>query len=90
VRCTLFVDGLTSVDAPEHVRALFEPYGVVTDARVITLGMDSRIAYVTMAMETEARAAILQLNGQSVQGRVLQVSWSLLIDPNGDNAETAA
>ncbi|MGH7233658.1 MAG: RNA recognition motif domain-containing protein [Nitrospiraceae bacterium] len=90
MRCTLFVDGLRSIDVPEHVRALFEPFGVVTDARVITLGMDSRFGYVTMGSETEARAAILQLNGRSVQGRRLRVSWSLLIDPDGDTPKTAA
>jgi RNA recognition motif-containing protein len=64
--------GATSAD----LEALFAPFGVVEAVQVITDPVTRRskgLAFVEMASEQEAEAAIAGLNGKQVGGRALRV-----------------
>jgi RNA recognition motif-containing protein len=73
----LFVGGLpyavTSEDLTEH----FARCGTVVSATVVAdrvTGQSRGFGFVEMSTETEAQAAIAQLNGQTLQGRRLTVN----------------
>jgi RNA recognition motif-containing protein len=61
----------------ETVRELFAPHGEVVEVRVVTdqyTGRPKGFAFVDMAREEAAATAIVELNGQSVDGRQLKVA----------------
>jgi len=73
----IFVGNLSFDSTEEAVRGLFERYGVVNSARIMTdreTGRSRGFAFVEMANETEADQAITALNGYSMDGRTLNVN----------------
>lgn len=61
----------------DELRSLFEEFGVVTSARVITdkrTGRSRGFGFVEMPHQAEAERAIAELNGKEVAGRRLRVS----------------
>ena len=61
----------------DRLRELFEAYGEVVSVNIITdrdTGRPRGFAFVEMASEEEANAAIEALDGQDVDGRALKVN----------------
>jgi RNA recognition motif-containing protein len=73
----IFVGNLAFSSTEEAVRALFERYGQVNSARIMTdreTGRSRGFAFVEMENEGEADQAISALNGYTVEGRALNVN----------------
>ena len=73
----IFVGNLDYNATEESVRSLFERYGAVTSARIMTdreTGRSRGFAFVEMENETEADQAISALNGYKLDGRALNVN----------------
>ena len=73
----LFVGGL-SWDTDDHsLTQAFQPFGEVKDAKVITdrdTGRSRGFAFVEMANDADAQAAIQAMDGTSLDGRDLKVN----------------
>jgi RNA recognition motif-containing protein len=73
----IFVGNLDFNATEESVRSLFERYGQVNSARIMTdrdTGRSRGFAFVEMENETEADQAIAALNGYTMDGRALNVN----------------
>jgi RNA recognition motif-containing protein len=73
----LYVGNMSFNTTQQRLQELFEAYGEVTSVNVITdraSGRPRGFAFVEMATEEAARAAIAALNGQDVDGRELTVN----------------
>jgi cold-inducible RNA-binding protein len=73
----IFVGNLNFNSTEENVRSLFERYGQVNSARIMTdrdTGRSRGFAFVEMENETEADQAINALNGFQMEGRALNVN----------------
>ena len=73
----IFVGNLNYEATEDSVRALFERYGKVTSARIMTdreTGRSRGFAFVEMENESGADQAISALNGYSMDGRALNVN----------------
>lgn len=61
----------------ENLNEIFESYGAVLSAKVITdreTGRSKGFGFVEMETEDQAHEAINKLNGQEVQGRTITVA----------------
>lgn len=75
----LFVAKLPQNVTSERLKAMFESYGGVLDAKVITdrdTGMSKCYGFVEMATEEAAREAIERLNGTEMDGKEVLVKES--------------
>ncbi len=75
----LFVAKLPQNVTSERLKAMFETYGAVLDAKVITdrdTGMSKCYGFVDMDSEDGARAAIENLNGVEMEGKEVLVKES--------------
>ena len=73
----IFVGNLAFSCTEETVRSLFERYGQVNSARIMTdreTGRSRGFAFVEMENEGEADQAISALNGYTLDGRALNVN----------------
>ena len=73
----IYVTNLTYTTTEEELRQLFEPYGIVESARIITdrdTGRSRGFGFVEMPDAAEAQEAIDGLHGTSVGGRTLTVT----------------
>src|SRR5437016_12473038 len=73
----IFVGNLPFSVTEESVRGLFERYGQVNSARIMTdreTGRSRGFAFVEMENEGEADQAITALNGYTLDGRALNVN----------------
>ena len=73
----IFVGNLDFHATEESLRSLFERYGAVNSARIMTdrdTGRSRGFAFVEMANEGEADQAIAALNGYTLDGRALNVN----------------
>ena len=73
----LFVGGLSWGTKDEQLKAAFETFGTVAEAKVILdneTGRSRGFGFVTMSNTDEAEEVVRQLNGQDVDGRVLRVN----------------
>ena len=73
----IFVGNLKFTASEESVRSLFEQYGAVNSARIMTdreTGRSRGFAFVEMENENEAEQAISALNGYMLDGRALNVN----------------
>ncbi len=73
----LYVGNLSYQMTSSELQSLFAEYGTVTSAQVIEdreTGRSKGFAFVEMASDQEAQAAINGLNGQQNQGRPLTVN----------------
>jgi RNA recognition motif. len=74
---SIYVGNLPWSTTPEDLRALFEPYGQVENARIITdreTGRSRGFGFVDMADEEAGRRAIAELHNQEYGGRPLTVN----------------
>ena len=75
----LFVGNLSFDTTENDLQDLFEKFGPVTDVNLVTDRMSGRsrgFAFVTMATDEGAKAAIAGLASQSLHGRDLKVNES--------------
>lgn len=73
----VFVGGLSWNTNDQGLRTAFEPYGTVTDAKVISdrdTGRSRGFGFVTFADSSQASAAIGKMNGRELDGRTLNVN----------------
>jgi len=73
----LFIGNLDYSIREQQLRELFEPYGEVTSAKVITDKMSGRskgYGFVEMSNDAEGEQAINALNGQMVKNRNISVT----------------
>jgi RNA recognition motif-containing protein len=73
----IFVGNLSFRATEESVKELFERYGAVTSARIMTdreTGRSRGFAFVEMSNSEEADKAIAALNGYTMEGRALNVN----------------
>jgi cold-inducible RNA-binding protein len=73
----IFVGNLSFSSTEESIRSMFERYGAVNSARIMTdrdTGRSRGFAFVEMENETEADQAITALNGSTVDGRAINVN----------------
>jgi len=73
----LFVGSLPFDISDEKLKELFEPFGTVEEAKVITDRETRRsrgFGFVTMSNADEAREAIKQMNGSNVGNRTIVVN----------------
>jgi cold-inducible RNA-binding protein len=72
----IFVGNLSYSTNEDALRTLFEQHGEVTSVRMVTdrqTGRPRGFAFVEMANDEEARAAITAINGTDLDGRALKV-----------------
>jgi RNA recognition motif-containing protein len=73
----LYVSNLGFQTSDNDLRKLFEAFGQVSSAKVITdreTGRSRGFGFVEMESNTDANAAMTKLNGKEVDGRTLSVS----------------
>ena len=73
----IYVNNFPFTTTEEELRHLFEPYGTVETARIVTdrdTGRPRGFGFVEMPHATEAQAAIEGLNGTSLGGRTLTIN----------------
>ena len=73
----LFVGGLSWNTTDTILRQAFERFGPVTEAKVVLdreTGRSRGFAFVDMASEDDAKAAIAALDGVELEGRPLRVN----------------
>jgi RNA recognition motif-containing protein len=73
----IYVNNFPFTTTEEELRHLFEPYGTVETARIVTdrdTGRPRGFGFVEMPNATEAQAALEGLNGTALGGRTLTVN----------------
>ena len=73
----IYVGNLSYSVTGEQLRALFEDFGEVSSANLITdkySGQSKGFGFVEMEKQAEAEDAIKQLNGQAIDGRNINVN----------------
>ena len=73
----LFVGGLSWSTTDDRLKKAFEDYGTVRDAKVITdhdTGRSRGFGFITFSEAAGARSAIREMNGASLDGRLIRVS----------------
>ncbi len=84
----IYVGGLSYTTDSEGLRALFATKGTVSDSSIVedrTTGQSRGFGFVEMPDAAEARAAITQLNGHSLDGRSLLVNEAKPREDSGRN-----
>jgi RNA recognition motif-containing protein len=82
----LFVGGLSWDTSDQSLRAAFERYGDVTDAKVITdrdSGRSRGFGFVTLAEASAATEAMSQMDGADLDGRTIRVNEANERPPRG-------
>ena len=73
----MYVSNLSFHTTDDSLRELFEKFGAVSSAKVITdreTGRSRGFGFVEMSAETEAKEAIQGLNNKEVEGRAMSVT----------------
>ena len=73
----MYVSNLSFHTADDDLKKLFEPFGAVSSAKVITdreTGRSRGFGFVEMGVDDDAQNAIKGLNGKDIEGRALSVS----------------
>ena len=73
----LFVGGLNWKTTDDGLRVAFEPFGDVTEAKVILdreTGRSRGFGFVTFSDDAAAATAINEMNGKELEGRAIQVN----------------
>ncbi|MGE5385259.1 MAG: RNA recognition motif domain-containing protein [Betaproteobacteria bacterium] len=85
----LYVGNLGYSVSKTDLEQMFAACGTVSSAQVITdrdTGSSKGFAFVEMGSDSEAQAAIAQLNGKSVEGRNMVVNEARPQEPRGGGA----
>ena len=73
----IFVGNMSFSMTEQTLRSLFEPYGAVERANIVTdrdSGQPRGFAFVEMSNDADAAKAINALHGRDVEGRTLNIS----------------
>ena len=73
----LYVSNLSFHTADDDLRKLFEQFGAVSSAKIITdreTGRSRGFGFVEMSSDTEANAAMKGLNNKEIEGRAMSVT----------------
>ena len=73
----MYVSNLGFHTADDDLRKLFEPFGSVSSAKVITdrdTGKSRGFGFVEMESDNDAREAMKALNNEEIEGRSISVS----------------
>jgi RNA recognition motif-containing protein len=73
----MYVSNLSFHTAEDDLRQLFEKYGAVSSAKIITdreTGQSRGFGFVEMASDEQANKAMKELNNKEIEGRTLSVS----------------
>lgn len=82
----IYVGNLSFQTTEDSLRSLFTPHGEVVSVNIITdryTGESRGFAFVEMAQDAQAAAAITALNGRELDGRQLRVNEAM-DKPRGD------
>jgi RNA recognition motif-containing protein len=83
----LYVGNLSYNTYEDNLRALFQSFGTVVSAKIITdrdSGSSKGFGFVEMGTDDEARAAIQGANGRDLDGRQIKVNEAM-DKPRRDN-----
>ncbi|XP_022933740.1 small RNA-binding protein 11, chloroplastic-like [Cucurbita moschata] len=75
----LFVGGLSFYTSDKGLSEAFSQYGQVVEAKVVTDRVSDKskgFGFVTFASEDEAHTALTEMNGKSLNGRVIFVDYA--------------
>jgi RNA recognition motif-containing protein len=84
----MYVSNLSFHTTDDDLRKLFEQFGAVSSAKVITdreTGKSRGFGFVEMGSEAESKEAIKNLNNKEVEGRAMSVSVAREKSPRSDN-----
>lgn len=84
----MYVSNLSFHTSDDDLRKLFEQFGAVSSAKVITdreTGKSRGFGFVEMGSEAESKEAIKGLNNKEVEGRAMSVSVAREKSPRSDN-----
>ncbi|HEX5653017.1 MAG TPA: RNA-binding protein [Chitinophagaceae bacterium] len=84
----MYVSNLSFHTLDDDLRKLFEPFGSVSSAKVITdreTGRSRGFGFVEMDSDDEANAAMKGLNNKDIDGRAMSVSVAREKTPRSDN-----
>ena len=84
----MYVSNLSFNTNDDALKQLFEKFGTVSSAKVITdreTGRSRGFGFVEMANDTEANAAMSGLNNTEVEGRTMSVSVAREKQPRNDS-----
>ncbi|MGL6267402.1 MAG: RNA recognition motif domain-containing protein [Chitinophagaceae bacterium] len=84
----MYVSNLSFNTNDDALKKLFEKFGTVSSAKVITdreTGRSRGFGFVEMANDTEANAAMSGLNNTEVEGRAMSVSVAREKQPRNDS-----
>jgi RNA recognition motif-containing protein len=73
----MYVSNLSFHTTDDDLRTLFNQYGAVSSAKVITdreTGRSRGFGFVEMGSDAEAKSAISGLNNKEIEGRAMSVS----------------
>ena len=73
----MYVSNLSFHTTDDNLRELFEKFGAVSSAKVITdreSGRSRGFGFVEMSSDTEANEAMTGLNNKEIEGRAMSVS----------------
>lgn len=82
----LFVGGLSWDTTDDGLRQAFQPFGEITEAKVITdrdTGRSRGFGFVTFAEDAEAKAAISKMDGTTLDGKTIKVNEAQEKGPRG-------
>lgn len=84
----MYVSNLSFHTADDDLRKLFEEFGAVSSAKVITdreTGRSRGFGFVEMGSDDESNAAIKGLNNKDVEGRAMSVTVAREKTTRSDN-----
>ncbi len=84
----MYVSNLGFQVSDEDLRKLFEPFGAVSSAKVITdreTGRSRGFGFVEMDVEADASKAMSALHSKEVAGRAISVSQAREKEPRSNN-----
>lgn len=84
----MYVSNLSFHTSDDDLKKLFEQYGAVSSAKVITdreTGRSRGFGFVEMGADEEAKEAIKGLNNKEVEGRAMSVSVAKEKSARADN-----
>lgn len=84
----MYVSNLSFHTADEDLKKLFEEFGTVSSAKVITdreTGRSRGFGFVEMGSDDESNAAIKSLHNKEIEGRAMSVTVAREKAPRSDN-----
>jgi RNA recognition motif-containing protein len=84
----MYVSNLSFNTTDDSLKKLFQEFGTVSSAKVITdreTGRSRGFAFVEMDSDAEAKEAIKNLNNKEIDGRPMSVSVAREKAPRSDN-----